>query len=250
MYIKRNEQQIIEAFESFSTCDISDGLLSIYRILNGGYIPNVEPRSLPQNNRGKSIVGRAYAVTYVSKFNPKYIETAFTNYVDKIAEGSILVCGFTEDLQLNVAPYVKPITAIFGGLNAARAQYLKCRGAIVLGRVRDVGELQEMSFPVYSYGVSTCSSNANLKPVSTDETLHILTSDGNRISVDSGDLIIMDENGVVRVPCTSEIDFDKLIEYIEKFIKVDRLILEDIKQGRCIKSSRLERRGVLKDMLK
>ena len=250
MYIKRNEQQIIEAFESFTTCDISDGLLSIYKIPNGGYIPNLEPKSFPQNGGGKSIVGRAYTVTYVSKFDPKYIETATTNYVDKIPEGSILVSGFTEDLQLNVAPYVKPITAIFGGLNATRAQYLKCRGAVVLGRVRDVGELQEMNFPVYSYGVSTCSSNSNLKPISTDETLHIITSDENRISVNSGDLIIMDENGVVCVPCTSEIDFDKLIEYIEKSIKVDKLILEDIKEGKCIKSSRLERRDVLKKMLK
>lgn len=131
----------------------------------------------------------------MSKSEPKYVDTTSIKYVDKIPKGSILVSGFTADLQLTVSPYVKPTTAIFGGLNARRAHYLKCRGAVVLDRVRDVIELQGLQFPVYSYGVSTCSSIFfffNLKPVYSGETLPMITSKENGVSVDSGDLIKMD----------------------------------------------------------
>lgn len=244
---KRDDKQIFETLETFATCDISDGLLNLYKIPNGGFIPNLELRS-SANDGKKSTVGRAYTVKYVSTDDPKYTDKPTLNYVDNIPEDSILVSGFGEELQLPMAPYVKPITAIFGGLNAQRAQYLKCRGAAVLARVRDVGELQELGFPMYSYGVSTCSSNANLKPVSVDEPLHILTSDGSKISIHPGDIIILDDNGVVRIPSNSQIDVYKLIEYIQKSIKVDELIAQDISVGKTIKSSRAERRNILKDI--
>lgn len=94
----------------------------------------------------------------MSKSEPKYVDTTSIKYVDKIPMGSILVSGFTADLQLTVSPYVKPTTTIFEGLNARRVHYLKCCGAVVLGRVRDVIELQGLQFPVYSYGISKCSS--------------------------------------------------------------------------------------------
>lgn len=94
----------------------------------------------------------------MSKSEPKYVDTTSIQYVDKIPKGSILVSGFTANLQLTVSSYVKPTTAIFGGLNARRAHYLKGCGTVVLDRVRDVIELQGLQFPVYSYGMSTCSS--------------------------------------------------------------------------------------------
>lgn len=130
----------------------------------------------------------------MSKSEPKYVDTTSIQYVDKIPKGSILVSGFTADLQLTISSYVKPTTAIFGGLNARRAHYLKGRGAVVLDRVRDVIELQGLQFPVYSYGMSTCSSIFffNLKPVYSGETLLMITSKENGVSVNSGDLIKMD----------------------------------------------------------
>lgn len=249
MFNQRDDKQIIEILETFATCDISDGLLNLYKIPNGGFIPNLELRS-SANDRKRSTVGRAYTVKYVPTDDPKYNDEPTLNYIDNIPEESILVSGFTEELQLPMAPYVKPITAIFGGLNAQRAQYLKCRGAVVLARVRDVRELQEIGFPMYSYGVSTCSSNASLKPVSVDETLHILTSDGLKINVHSGDLMILDDNGVVRIPSNSQIDICKLIEYIQKSIKVDELISQDISVGKPINSSRADRRNILKEITK
>lgn len=245
MYIKRTEKEIIEWLETFTTCDISDGLLNLYKIPNGGFIPNLKSSSVIKTGK-KSVAGRSYTVTYVTVDNSSYVNESTVNYIDKIPADSILVSGFTEELQLRTSPYVKPITAIFGGLNAQRARYLQCRGAVVLARVRDISELQQMGFPVYSYGTSTCSSNSNLRPVRTGDTLKILTSEGGKINVNSGDIIIMDENGVVCIPCTTEIDFDRLIDYIEKSIKVDELISNDLKEGKCLKSSKAERRETLK----
>lgn len=46
-YIKRNDRQIIEVFECFTTCNISDILLNLYKILKGGYPLNLKPKSLP-----------------------------------------------------------------------------------------------------------------------------------------------------------------------------------------------------------
>lgn len=46
-YIKKNDQQITEVFECFTTCNISDILLNLYKILKGGYLLNLKPKSLP-----------------------------------------------------------------------------------------------------------------------------------------------------------------------------------------------------------
>lgn len=255
MFLKRNETQIIESLETFSTCDISDGLLNLYHISNGGFIPNIETRHdfcklHPRGKNIRSTVGRAYTVKFVSQSDSQYEENPPVNYIDNIPTDSIIVSGLDSNLQLYNAPYIKPITAIFGGLMARRAKVQQCRGALILGRVRDAQEYIELDFPVYSYGLSTCSSNANLKPIVTGESLDIIVgseTEPRHIVINSGDMIIMDSNGVVRIPCTILIDFDELIEYIEESIKIEDLIAQDITKGKCAKGAIIERRQKLKE---
>lgn len=46
-----------------------------------------------------------------------------------------------------------PEFALWGGLMSTRARYLGCAGAILNGFVRDVDEIAELKFPVWSTGI-------------------------------------------------------------------------------------------------
>ncbi|AQZ09982.1 YER010C [Zygosaccharomyces parabailii] len=221
-------------------CDISDGLLNKYRIANGGYFPNLTRWS--GESRG-TVYGKAYTVLFAPIDDPR----PAVNYIDSVPAGSVLVLALTKQLQTPLAPYVKVTQAIYGGLMSTRAQYLKARGTLVFGRVRDVQEHQNLDYPVFSYGVGSCAPKAAVKPVAINEPLEIITSDDTVHTINAGDYIIGDANGVVRIP--SEIALEELVAYVRKSVEADELVAEDIRKGLPAKQAQKERRAVLKNYL-
>ncbi|KAL2707719.1 4-hydroxy-4-methyl-2-oxoglutarate aldolase [Kluyveromyces marxianus] len=226
----------------FTTCDISDGLLNLYGIANGGYFPNLTRRS-----GSGTIVGKAYTVLFGDPKETGSPEAA--NYIDSVPEGSILTMAVTEDLQMHHAPYTKPSQAMYGGLMSTRAQYLGSEGSVVFGRIRDLQEHRDLDHSVFSYGIGTCAPKAALKPIALDVPLRIKISDGTTDTITPGDWLICDENGVVRIPGEVNgraLDLDRLLEYVEKSVEVDELVSQDIKNGEPAKASQKKRRAVLK----
>lgn len=231
----------ITKLKNFSTCDISDGLLNLYNIANGGFFPNLVRRS-----GSGTVVGQAFPVLFGSKNETKDI--AEVNYIDHVPEGSILIISMTEDLQMTNAPYTKPTQAMYGGLMSTRAKYLGSSGTVVFGRIRDLEEHKGLNHSVFSYGVGTCAPKAALKPIGYDVPLRIKLSDGTLETIEPGDILVCDDHGMVRIP-TKQTDLDKLIKYIEKSIEVDELVSEDINKGKPAKQAQKERRGILKDFM-
>lgn len=221
-------------------CDISDGLLNKYHIANGGYFPNLTRWS---GESKRTVHGKAYTVLFAPVDDPR----PAVNYIDSVPAGSVLVLALAKQLQTPFAPYVKVTQAIYGGLMSTRAQYLKARGTLVFGRVRDVQEHQNLEYPVFSYGVGSCAPKAVVKPVSINEPLEIITSDDTVHAINAGDYIIADANGVVRIP--SEIALEELIAYVRKSVEADELVAEDIRKGWPAKQAQKERRAVLKNYL-
>lgn len=224
--------------DGLTTCDVSDGLLNKYKIDTGGYLPNLTQWS--GHSKG-CIHGKAYTVL----FAPANDERPSVNYIDSIPEGAFLVIALTRDLQLQYAPYVKPTQAIYGGLMSTRAQYSKASGTVVFGRIRDLAEHKELQHPVFSYGLGSCAGKAAVKPVAINVPLEILTSSGEVEIIKSGDYIVGDANGVVKVP--SEVELDPLVGYIKKSVEADEQIARDIKNGRPAKESQKEHRASLKN---
>lgn len=233
--------EYIKTLTNLSTCDISDGLLNMCKIPDGGYFPNLTRWS--GTSKG-TVVGRAYTVLFVPIDDPR----PAVNYIDYTPEGSILVLCMAECLQSQFAPYVKTTQAIYGGLMSTRAQYLKSRGSVVFGRIRDLPEHRDLEHPVFSYGVSTCAPKEAVKPVATNVTLEILTSSGDLQTIHPNDYIVGDEHGIVRIP-SKDVDMDRLLAYIEQSVSVDELVAQDIKSGIPAKKAQKERRAVLKQLL-
>lgn len=221
-------------------CDVSDGLLNKYNIANGGYFPNLTRWS--GESKGTAY-GKAYTVLFASVDDPR----PTVNYIDSVPAGSFLVLALTKPLQTPFAPYVKVTQAMYGGLMSTRAQHLKVQGTLVFGRIRDLQEHRNLDHSVFSYGVGSCAPKAAIKPVAINHPLEIITSDETIQVINSGDYIVGDANGIVRIP--SEICLKELIAYVNKSVEADELVAEDIKNGVPAKQAQKDRRAILKNYL-
>ncbi|AMD20757.1 HDR014Cp [Eremothecium sinecaudum] len=230
-----------EKLRNFSSCDVADGLLNLYKFADGGCFSNLQRWS---GEIKGTTVGTAYTVLFES--DSDVIEEV--NYIDFVTEGSIIVLGLSLEYQSSLAPFVKMEQGIYGGLMSTRAQYLGAAGTVAFGRIRDIDEHRALNYPVYSYGLSSCAPKMIVKPSAVNVPITILCSDGIRRTLEPGDYIVADKNGVVRIP-TRLVDMDRLINYIEKSIEADELVAIDIKNGIPAKKAQTERRAILKQLL-
>lgn len=220
----------LSKLRKFSICDISDALVK-YNINDGGYIPNLTLQSTD-----KTVIGRAYTVLYASKTDPR--PEVKTSYIDNLPKDSVLVIGLTPELQMVHAPYVKPTNAMYGGLMSTRAQYLECQGSIILGRIRDLDEHRDLGFPVWSYGIGlTAPSVLKVIGINVDLQIKVPSLDDKEydsLTIAAGDVIMADNNGVVRV---KESKLQEIVDYIPKRVEADQNVARDIKQGQEAKKS-------------
>ncbi|CCD22986.1 bifunctional 4-hydroxy-4-methyl-2-oxoglutarate aldolase/oxaloacetate decarboxylase NDAI_0A08330 [Naumovozyma dairenensis CBS 421] len=234
-----DEEKICNTLKEFTTCDIADALLNLYKIKGGSYIPNLTRQSAFT----EPLVGPISTVLFVPIDDPR----PAINYIDNLKPGSVLMLGFPLEFQLKYAPYVTMSEAIYGGLMSKRAQYQGCNGTIVFGRIRDVDEHIALKFPVFSYGVSACSANGRFKPILMDGLLKIVNFDNKPMELSSSGYVICDKNGAVYIPKYVIDDFDRFIEYVKLSCEVDEKIADDIGKGKPAKQAQVERRAILKD---
>jgi len=83
--------------------------------------------------------------------------------------------------------------AFLGEVNGSLLAALHIRGLITSGRVRDVGDLRRLPYPVYAGGLCVARACMRLTEVGTPVTVAGLT-------VEPGDILHGDEHGVLRIP--------------------------------------------------
>lgn len=236
----------------YTPCDISDALVA-FGLKNGGFIPNLVQRSPIKNkpNTGaNSAVGPAYTVLYAPKSDPR--PAVKQMYIDEIPQNSMLVMAVSEELQQTSAPYVKVNNALYGGLMSTRANYRQAAGSVILGRIRDLAEHRDLEYPVWLYGVGTAAGQPAVKVVGINVPISVKVtgvSGEETINVLPEDIIVADENGVVRIPVNhtegpeADISLDKVLEYIPKRVDADTHVSEDIKAGKPAGESQKYWRG-------
>ncbi|KAK6461040.1 ribonuclease E inhibitor RraA/Dimethylmenaquinone methyltransferase [Scheffersomyces coipomensis] len=231
-------KEVSTFLSKFTPCDASDALNKI-GIKHGGFIPNLIQRSAISSTS----VGKAYTVLYAPKSDPR--PEIKTSYIDQVPEGSFVVIGVPLTCQSIEAPYNKINNALYGGLMSTRAQYLKANGTVVLGRIRDLDEHQDLQYPVWSYGVGTSAPGPLVKLVGINVPIDVKVNSINEpfevITINPGDYIIGDKNGIVKLD-----DDDKLaevLEYIPKRVEADTNVSNDIKKGKPAKESQNFWRG-------
>jgi regulator of RNase E activity RraA len=116
-------------------------------------------------------------------------------------------------------------TAFWGEIVAIEAMQKGAKGIILDSAVRDVVELKEMKFPVLCRGVAPNPAG----PVGFGY-INVPVQCGGA-AVTPGDIVIVDDNGVVIVPCDdADAVLDKTIRFLENEVK----IIERVKAGESL----------------
>ena len=124
----------------------------------------------------------------------------------------------------------------------AGAQARKALGVVISGCCRDLLEHREAGFPVFARGHSTVGQSPFTRPSAVNVPLTIGDVSGAfpATTVDPGDWIVADEDGVVCVPQGM---LEQVLALAEKGRVVDALCMQDIREGKGVQATFKQYRG-------
>jgi regulator of RNase E activity RraA len=210
-----------QMIDDISACEASDALAKL-GVPNAGLIHDILPFS---PDSPKRIAGPVYTVKFVlagDKSAPKLDH----HFVDAAPSGHIILID---------APSTS--NAVWGGLMTAGAIARGVLGVVISGRCRDLAEHRDQHFAVYARARSTAGQSPQTRPSQTNIPLLF-----GSVTVNPGDYIIADEDGVVCVPADL---LQKVSQMAAKSRKEDEMCLNDIKAGKGIQNSFRKYRGKL-----
>lgn len=160
------------------------------------------------------IVGRAATALMrpVLKNDGRKYRNHLLEILDQAEPGSVLVYVMQDGLDI----------AAMGNLMATTARVRGLAGAVIDGAVRDVTEIREIGFPVWSRRVSPATSVGRM--ISVDKQIPVQCGG---ITVNPGDYLVADADGVVVVPQgAAERVVELLKQYADKETKMVPIIKE------------------------
>ncbi|RZU32207.1 RraA family protein [Blastococcus saxobsidens] len=169
--------ETIEAFRGITTASVSDALQELG--VHGYMSSQIRLRT------GQKLVGPAVTVREVPTSERVPPQHAL-DVIDNSAPGSVVVIDIGEETEV----------AVWGGLMTAGAVANDLAGAVLDGGMRDVEEIRrDFGFTVFSRSVSTATTVGRYKTVAANEPVRC-----GGVTVNPGDLIVGDGDGVVAVP--------------------------------------------------
>ncbi|KAK3355991.1 ribonuclease E inhibitor RraA/Dimethylmenaquinone methyltransferase [Neurospora tetraspora] len=181
------EDLVVKALQQYTTCDVSDALIKLkYR--NGGFLSGLTMWSPHRQEGATKIVGPAYTVQYVPLDDPRPKHP--THYIDDVPKGCVIFVS---------APAKTP-NAVYGGLMSTRARALGAVGSVIDGRFRDLQEQRDLGYPIFARDVGTAPPAELLKVAAVNVPVKLQTDEQQDMTINPGDYIVADINGVVVLP--------------------------------------------------
>ncbi|MEM7224368.1 MAG: RraA family protein [Pseudomonadota bacterium] len=133
--------------------------------------------------------------------------------IDAAGPGDVIVA------DAEGAPY-----STWGGMASAAARHKGIAGLVVDGAVRDVEEILEAGFPVYSRHMSPTTGRTRLKVEAINVPVHI-----GGVGVQPGDIVVADGTGIVVLPRDLA---PEIVARAERFAADDAAALKELEAGR------------------
>ncbi len=132
--------------------------------------------------------------------------------LDDLQQDEVYVCGGGA-----------PRYALWGELMSARAMRLRAAGAVVDGYYRDTAGIAALRFPTFGYGAYAQDQGPRGKVVEYRTSIKI-----GQVSVDPGDIVFGDQDGVCVVPRRHEVEV--FIRALEK-ARGEQTVRREIEAG-------------------
>lgn len=192
-----------EKISHYSTSNVSDALDRL-RIKGGleGIIPLSD---------GLKICGLAFTVRWVTADQTE--RKPWPTYIDQTMAGDVLVIDNGGRMNCTV----------WGDLLTSRAKKAGVRGTVVNGVCRDVKQIRELGYAVFSRGRFMMTGKDRLQLDSVNKPVSI-----SDVLVSPGDLILGDDNGVVCIPSGK---VNQVIQALEEIGEREAGIAEALEKG-------------------
>lgn len=198
-------KQVEEKLNSSIISDVLDGMGVRGQVMN----PHIRPVD-------EDMVLVGYAATMLMADQYDYEKDTFKvqfKAIDSLKEGEVMMVagGGTER------------AALWGELLSTAARYRGARGTVIDGVARDIKLIKDMSYPVFSRGVSPLSSKGRVMAV--DYGCPVMVGG---VLVNPGDLVVADVDGVAVVP--KDI-VDEVIEKALEVVEGETMTRKELKEG-------------------
>lgn len=209
-------QETIEAFRGIATASIADAVDQIAG--TRGYMDAaIKPRINDRTVVGPAVTVLEEATT--EKVPPQHAIEA----IDGSDAGSVIVISIGGEANV----------AVWGGLMTAGAVVNGIEGAVLDGGLRDVTEIKrDFDFPVFSRSVSPGTTVGRYRTVAAN--VPVTCGD---VTVNPGDLIVADTDGVVVVPR------DHVEAVLEASVEIEK---REAEQTRLIREAKSLGQGLAK----
>ena len=196
----------------FDTASISDALDSLS--INGG-LQGIVPRTM-----SKKICGRAFTVKYGDVTEEERKIGRASDFIDEVSEGDVIILGNNRRCDCTV----------WGNILTTMAIMKKAAGTVIDGACRDIGEINDKMYPLFSKSVYMKSGKGRTKKI--DLQVPIIVGDTN---IEPGDYVLGDSNGVIIVPHNQ---IETVLYRAELIRKTEEKIVNAVKQGMRLDQAR------------
>jgi regulator of RNase E activity RraA len=205
------EQQLLDGFRKATVASVADAVDQV--VGKRGYMSHDMRPRVPGRIVGRAVT--AYLVPAPPEKSTPALSTGHSvGIIDNSKPGEVAVIVIKDGLDV----------AGLGGLMGTSAKVRGMAGVIVDGGARDIAELRALGLPTFSRSVVPSSTVGRWAGVSSNQPVQCAG-----ITVNPGDIIVADEDGVVAVPK------DRAAEVLKKSRDIDEL---ETKMGPLIKENK------------